>query len=136
MDDSIIAVIAAIAIGIFQLVTSVNKKRKAQEQRMRSQSDAYEADTDWEEAEEAEEAEPTAPLFTVLSEQAVRALEPVSLSQVRKPQKERGFKAIPYTAPEAEAAAESEDEEESLLSDFTLRNAVLFSEVMNSKWNT
>ncbi|MCL2738913.1 MAG: hypothetical protein FWE30_05650 [Bacteroidales bacterium] len=112
MNDSIITIIAVVAIGLFQWINSMNKRRKAQEQRMRSQTGTYTMDTDFEEVE---------------------GPEPVSLFRMLKPQEEGGRRAAPIMAPEPVAEVE---EEEPLLADFTPRNAILFSEVMSPKWNT
>ncbi|MCL1973893.1 MAG: hypothetical protein FWG54_03650 [Bacteroidetes bacterium] len=117
MDDSIIAIIAAVAIGLFQLVNSVNKKKRTQEQRMHSRPQRDEFFFDLPEKEE--------PAFSTPFFEASCPPESPSL---------------PTTAPvkkrEAEEVMEVEDAEEeaSLLQDFTPLNAILFSEVMHPKW--
>ena len=113
MDDSIIAIIAAVAIGIFQLVNSVNKKKKTQEQRMRSRPEPEEFFFDF---PDAQEQAFSTPLFE-------SSCTPESAP-------------LPDITPVKEMETmESEDAEEAfLLHDFTPLNAILFSEVMQPKW--
>ena len=116
MDDSIIAIVAAVAIGIFQLVVSINKKKKEKQRIYRSWSE-----------EENEEAE-------VVEEEVVpyRALTP---------QQEGGPMVMSLPTIELEEKLFEEEEETLeteglLLQDFTPQKAIIFSEVLHQRWNS
>jgi len=117
MDDSIIAIIAAIAIGLFQLVNSVNKRKRAQEQRRRAQTGGYTEEPDVAYIEEPE-------FHSVY--------KPIVMPRILKPEEEGGPMSTPLTTMEVEETEEAS----TLLEDFTPQNAILFSEVLNPKWKS
>ena len=135
MDDSIIAVIAAISIGIIQLVISANKKKKVKERIVRSWADeerygqtvALEGWEKWDEPEGLEKVE----------EMENDVLAPFRMTM---PQNERI--EPPMHTMEIEEIEDIEDEKEvieeteSVLSDFTPQKAILYAEVINPKWNS
>ena len=146
MDDSIITILVLAALGIVQLVASINKKKKAQEQRMHSQTGAYSANTDF---EETEEPDPERFFFGGLPELQEESL-PISpkpspffssktspFSRVLKPEEEGGPMTYTYEDEVAKTAAIEENaigEEDSPLYHFTPQQAILYSEIINPKW--
>ena len=117
MDDSIIAIIAAIAIGLFQLVSSINKRKRAQEQRMRFPPSTYTETVDFEDIKEPAR---------------ISLYKPISLPRELKPEEEGG----PMSDPIMSMEVEDTEGISTLLQDFTPLNAILFTEVMNPKWKT
>ena len=120
MDDSIIAIIAAISIGIFQLVVSANKKKRAREQVKHLRPDAFVPDFEMEEIGDWEER------VNVHHQE-----EPPEKILILAPKED----IIPR---ERDMPLEEEEssEKDSILYDFTPQKAILFSEVINQKWNS
>ncbi|MDR2585817.1 MAG: hypothetical protein LBC84_06325 [Prevotellaceae bacterium] len=114
MDDSIIAIIAAVAIGLVQLVASVNKKKRAQERlsQTRMQSEWFISEDPEMDMEEAKEPE------TFLKKYSLGVADPVT------------------TSPIDQSEEECANAEESFLDDFTPEKAIIFSEVLKTKWNS
>ena len=126
MDDSIFAILAAIAIGLIQVVTSINKKKKAREQAMRPPSDAHLLYFDMEETEEPEIDE------TVYRQEKTIAELATARPRMLRPEEEGGPMAQPIQPSEAEAS----EDEDFLLHDFTPQKAIIFSEMLNQRWNS
>jgi len=157
MDDSIITILVLAALGIVQLVASINKKKRAQEQRMRSQTGAYTVDADFEEMEEPDSEGQIFGLPELQEKQLPHSPQPSPLfapqpspffssklsNRELKPKEEGGsmFKPLLTFAEAAamETAAVEEEvmgEEDSVLYHFTPQQAILYSEIINSKWNS
>ena len=134
--DSIFTILAAVAIGLFQLVLLVNKKRREQGgggmrqgaplARSTLGAETY-ADRNvfGEEDEEAREGV-TAPLV---------------YRRMLRPEEEGGPVSAPVapfktSKEEEDLLAETAIENEELPFDFTAQKAILFSEVINSRWNS
>ena len=138
MDDSIIAIIAAAVIGLTQFVVSANKKKKEKERMInrRIEQEYYAQREEGDEEEDSFYMED--PLQEVLSSQFGGEMPRRMLT----PEEEGGPMAKPvFTISEAQPmeqkAEEYEEEEEGIfLHDFTPKSAILFSEVINSRWNS
>ena len=134
--DSIIAIVAAIAIGIFQLVSSANKKKRAREAAMRPQIDSYIADYEIE-TEESEELER---VVEMPEEEPIIAQKVPLIRRMMRPEEEGGPMNKPISAIEegeikgVEATASEEDT--SLLLDFTPQKAIIYAEILNPRWNS
>lgn len=135
MDESIIAIIAAVAIGIFQLVTSANKKKRERERIIQK----------WTEEEQTHVMNEWEALGMVEMEEEMNEAKEVAAPQVIqrlfRPEEEGGPMAKPVLAvteeeEESPITAAPDDEMGSLWDDFTPQKAVLFSEVLNPKWNS
>ena len=110
MDDSIIAVIAAILIGVFQLVASANKKKKEKERIMQTWS---------------QEGPDVAPVPVMTSAKKRKGVK-----------KDQIGKTVAEIADITEKEVDESEETTSLLHDFSPQKAILFSEVLNPKWNS
>ena len=138
MDDTIITIIAAAAIVLFQVVTSINKKKRAREQQTARPQPEYYADFEMDEVEEMEKMDEVEGMEEVKEvvnrvEEVKNPMVVVPRSRIFKPEEEGGPMAKPQAILLEETAVE---EEESLLHDFTPQKAILFSEVINPKWNS
>ncbi|MCL2728385.1 MAG: hypothetical protein FWD56_08395 [Bacteroidales bacterium] len=125
MEDSIIAIIAAAAIGLIQLIAVANKKKKQQARTMQK----------WAEEEQYEAMESDLELEV---EEVEEVSAPFMVKRMLKPHEEGGPMAKPVVSIAADEAdlMGTADEEESLFEDFTPQKAILFSEVLKPKWNS
>ena len=119
MDDSIITILVVVTLGIFQLVMSINKKKRAQEQALRSRLNSVAPDSELEVLEELEK------MFYPIEklEQPVPVLQPK-------------VEGVPMAKPIPVVIEEEALECPELLSGFTPQKAIIFSEILNPKWNS
>ena len=132
MDDSIITILVVVALGFFQLVVSINKKKRVREQAMRPRPITNEPNSEWEEFEDFAKMlyrmeEPEQPAQEVVQVKPV----PVSAPGVLKPEEEGGPMNEPISILMEEAPEFVE-----LLLEFTPQKAIIYSEVINPKWNS
>lgn len=138
--DSLLTILAAVALVLLQIVSAANKRKKSIDQGKRTglersvtdfseRRDDGEADAESESEAEwmvrvDEEGEHFAKFFETreVTPNAKAILKPESLYKTDD--------KIP------ENAEISNDEEELLLSDFTAQKAILYSEVINPRWNS
>ena len=126
MDDSIITIIVLAVLGTIQLLTSINKKKRARERILQTWS---EEELEGQEAEEDVIEEVTAP-FTI------RKMMPDEDSRFMTKPMLASIKKGPGTIAADEIIAVEEVEGESPLEHFTPQQAILYSEIINPKWNS
>ena len=133
MDDSIITILVVVTLGIFQLVVSINKKKRAREQAMRSPSEYFAPDSELEALEDLSKMfypveEPVQPAPEVVKVKPT----PVPSPRLLKPEEEGG----PIAKPISLFVDEDASEQHELLLDFTPQKAIIYSEILNPKWNS
>ena len=133
MDDSIITILVVITLGIFQFVVSMNKKKRAREQAMRPRPVTYQPDSELEEMEDLRKMFfPTEELEQPAQEVVKVKPVPVSAPRVLKLEEEGG----PMSKPVTVVMEEDVFEQSELLLDFTPQKAIIYSEIINPKWNS